>query len=360
MYGDFLPLFKAEDFNACGDEPWELGKGRSKRRADKTGVGRVYLDFILKVHKLCLKHGKRMNLWSDIVLDHPEMIPQIPKDIVMLNWDYGTDGKRIARSHEIAEAGLSFVGCPGTHGWLSHGTRMKTSLQNTSYFARIAKENGAEGFMTTDWGDGGHRQFLGLCLSGMAHGAAHAWHTDGVDDSTHLRRFTRVVFRDTSGRLARNLAFLGADESGQWAYKALVSSLTENKVLATGFAAHRYGLDGIKISDGRLRTRLEKLQSIPWDGGADTDDAFLSKALEEFPAAGRMEGLAYDRALLTRDLCASRPVLPRVLKRHAANMDACAAQFAELWRNRNKPSRLRDNLNGFRAAAREARDLAGA
>ncbi len=53
MYDDFLPLFDAEDFNACGDEPWELGKGRSKARAKRIGLGRVYLDFLLKIHKLC-------------------------------------------------------------------------------------------------------------------------------------------------------------------------------------------------------------------------------------------------------------------------------------------------------------------
>ncbi len=69
LYNDFMPLFDADDFNVCCDETWELGKGRSKKIADRVGVGRVYLDFILKIHRLCNRFGKRMNLWADIVLN---------------------------------------------------------------------------------------------------------------------------------------------------------------------------------------------------------------------------------------------------------------------------------------------------
>ncbi|MCD4699929.1 MAG: family 20 glycosylhydrolase, partial [Phycisphaerae bacterium] len=155
MYAEFLPLFEADDFNVCCDEPWELGKGRSKNRAEKIGVGRVYLDFILKIHKLCRKYGKRMNMWADIVLEHPEIIPLIPKDIVMLNWDYDLDGKRIRRTKEITDAGLSVVCCPGTHGWQSHGSGLAVSMVNVAAFARTARRNGAEGFLNTDWGDFG-------------------------------------------------------------------------------------------------------------------------------------------------------------------------------------------------------------
>jgi len=174
MYKEFLPLFQAEDFNICGDEPWELGKGRSKRQAKKLGVGKVYLNFILKIHKLCQKYGKRMNMWADIVLTHPEIIPAIPKDIVMLNWDYYPEGKWMRRTNEIVDAGLSVVCCPGTHGWQSHGSRMKHAINNVARFSRIARKYAAEGLLNTDWGDFGHRNTLGVSLHGFAHGAACA------------------------------------------------------------------------------------------------------------------------------------------------------------------------------------------
>ncbi|KKM03724.1 hypothetical protein LCGC14_1771530, partial [marine sediment metagenome] len=100
LYEEFLPLLEARDFNACCDETRQIGKGRSRRRAERIGVGRVYLEFVLKIHKLCRKLGKRLNIWGDIILAHPELIPEIPKDIVMLNWAYHARNERLLRTGE--------------------------------------------------------------------------------------------------------------------------------------------------------------------------------------------------------------------------------------------------------------------
>ncbi len=358
MYDDYLPLFDSEDFNVCGDEPWELGKGRSRRRAERTGTGRVYLEFILKIRKLCLKHGKRMNMWADIVLDHPEIIPEIPKDIVMLNWDYNALGRRIPRSNEIAESGLPLVCCPGTNNWQSHGSRLQTALQNVARFAEEAEAHGAEGFMNTDWGDSGHRQFLGVSLCSLVHGASHSWNTGKVKDRKHLCRFTSAVFGDSSGRLSDTLTVLGDDKSGNWAYAALMESLEEPKSLATGFARSRPRIDGVEIRDEWLEDRVRNLKVLKWPKPKPAADRFLAIALEEFVVATKMERLACERVLLARRIRSGRSVPARRLRRHAADLDACSLEFARLWRLRNRPSRLRDNLNGFRNAAREARSLA--
>jgi len=138
LYDEFLPLFDAADFNICCDETFDLGQGRSKARAEKIGKGQVYLDFILKLYAHCQRLGKRVNMWSDILLEHPELLPQLPRDLVMLNWDYDINGRRIARSREIADAGLPLVCCPGTNGWQSHGSRMHESMGNVRQFAAEA------------------------------------------------------------------------------------------------------------------------------------------------------------------------------------------------------------------------------
>jgi len=106
LYAELMPLFSDPNFNVCCDETWELGKGRSKRKVKQVGVGRVYLDFFLKIHRLCEKHGKRMNAWADILLKHPELLGQLPKDITLLNWEYEHNGPNIKRTKEIADAGI--------------------------------------------------------------------------------------------------------------------------------------------------------------------------------------------------------------------------------------------------------------
>ncbi|MFW5742953.1 MAG: glycoside hydrolase family 20 zincin-like fold domain-containing protein, partial [Spirochaetota bacterium] len=227
MYDEFVPLFDAVDFNVCGDEPWELGQGRSKAKADEVGVGRVYLDWMLELRRLSVRHGRRMNMWGDIVLKHPEIIPELPPEIVLLNWDYTPNGRMLTRTNEFAEAGLPLVCCPGTNGWQSHGTRLGVSMRNIHQFVGIAREYRAEGILNTDWGDGGHRNTLGVSLHGAAYGAACSWNyggTPGPESDEFTQAFTAGVFGDESGALASYLQTIGDDEYGQWAYHALLES----------------------------------------------------------------------------------------------------------------------------------------
>ena len=209
LYREFIPLFEADDFNVCCDETWELGKGRSKRRAACIGVGRIYLDFVLKIHRLCEKYGKRMNAWADIVLKHPALLADLPRDIVLLNWEYEHNGANISRTKEITGAGFNLMVCPGTSSWLTHGSRLGNSVENVTRFASEGRRHHAEGLVNTDWGDQGHRNFLGVSLHGFAHGAAHAWHGKGVDNEKFTENFCYHVFGQRTRGMAKALQLLG-------------------------------------------------------------------------------------------------------------------------------------------------------
>jgi len=366
LYGEFLPLFEAEDFNVCGDEPWELGQGRSKRRAARVGVGRVYLDFILKIRDLCHRHGKRMNMWGDIVMKRPEILPDIPKDIVMLNWDYGTSGNRIFRTHELRDLELAFVCCPGTGAWGSHGSRLENALANVSLFAKAARENDAEGLMNTDWGNFGHRHFLATSLCSLAHGAAHGWCSEKVNDARHVRRFCDLVFGDPDGAMAKALTGLGQHPPGiSQSYTALLESLVEARPLTKrghifdGFLIQKnMAIDTLQTTPAGTRRRIEALRAIRWPKPTRPLTPFESLAAEEYRIATVMDEVGYEHIALARDLRKARRVAPGALRRHADRLEAYGEALAHQWPTRNRPSRLNDSLAVFRAGAKEARKLA--
>ena len=359
LYEEFLPVFEARDFNVCCDETWELGKGRSKADADRVGAGRLYLDFLLKLHDLCQRHGKRMNAWADIVLEHPELLGDLPKDVVMLNWDYSPGGRRIPRTREIAEAGLPFMVCPGTNGWISHGTRLRDAIGNVAEFAAEGRRCGAEGLLNTDWGDGGHRNPLGASLHSFAHGAAHAWFGPGVDDAGFTERFCRHAFGQTDGRMAGALRALGdtyriAGQDNPYRcsfYRALVDPLAK---------AEGAGDDSIDLftREGAERVLAELPAAMALPDPAEQPDAFEALAVEELALAARMDLLACRRVLAAKDLRAGKPVAPAELGKLADETADLAGEFERLWLARSKPSRLCDNLALLDAAAREAADLA--
>jgi len=369
LYGEFLPLFEAEDFMACGDEPYDLGLGRSKRRVQRLGLGRVYLDFLLKIRKLCHKYGKRMNIWGDIVMKRPEVLPDLPKDICVLNWDYGPGNERVARNQEFRDLGLPFVPCPGTNNWASHGSRLHVAMENISLSGAAARENGAEGLIIADWGSLGHRVELSTSFCALAHGAAHAWMTEGVDDAKHIRRFTDLVFGDRKGELAAALSRLGESPIGisQPQYNALLERLARPERLVKGghifdgFRVERMlSLDRVTAAhaSARVARRAEKVRAIKWPKPTRTLSAFESLAMEEYAAAAHMEAVGCDRINLARVIRSGEAPDPAALRRHARELEQCAEEHARLWRIRNRPSRLCDNLAILRAGAKEARNLA--
>lgn len=88
IYSDLLPYYTSDLFNVGCDEPFELGKGKSKDLGEKIGIGNIYFNYIMKIYDLTKKYNKKMMLWGDIITQYPELIPQLPKDIIALEWGY--------------------------------------------------------------------------------------------------------------------------------------------------------------------------------------------------------------------------------------------------------------------------------
>jgi hexosaminidase len=339
MLGELAPLLASGDFNICGDEPWELGQGRSKRRAGRIGVGEVYLRFLKKVIAVCRGLGKRANIWADIVLAYPELLGELPDDITLLNWEYEARGPRIARTAEIAASGLPFMVCPGTSGWLTHGTRLSNAMSNVRNFAAAGRKYGAEGLLNTDWGDYGHRNFLGVSLHGLAHCGAHGWYGRGVDEASFTRRFCRHTFGEPSGRLAGAIEQLGQvrDRVGCRLYYALVERVTDKTTEAD------------TIDPSAAREVIEEF-SVPnlWPPAASGLDSFERLALREMKLAGEMDMLACSRGLLLRDMRSGANPASGERRKLSSRIKAMAGRFETLWLARNRRSRLCDNLRLLR------------
>jgi len=360
LYSEFVPLFEAEDFNVCCDETWELGRGRSKRRAARIGAARVYLDFLLKIHRLCRKHGKRMNAWADMVLKYPELLSRLPSDIVLLNWEYEQDGPNIARTKQIAAAGVNLMVCPGTSAWLTHGSRMANSMGNVVNFASHGRRYNAEGLLNTDWGDQGHRNFLGVSLHGFAHGAAHSWHGRAVDNAKFTANFCRHVFGQRMGRMADALRLLGntyvtcghACRNESLLYHALVEPLLPAK------PPERSAID--LMDETGLHKIIDQLSAPTlWPTPQKSMAPFERLAIRELKLAARMDCLASRRALTAKALRTGKTVSSSELHRLSRQTNVMAEDFKELWLARNKVSRLQDNCKLFEWARHEASKLAG-
>jgi len=191
-----LPSFTSTEFNISCDETWDLGQGTSRSLADEIGVGRVYLGHILRARKIAARYGRRIQIWGDILLHHPELIGELPDDVVLLDWHYGPQPE-YPSTRVFGEAGRRFWVCPGTGSWNSVFPRLYGANINIRNLVRDGVAAGAEGMLNTDWGDHGHYQALGLSWYGYVYGAAQGW--------------TGAATRDVDFDAAFGLLFFGPD-----------------------------------------------------------------------------------------------------------------------------------------------------
>jgi len=209
LYDQLLPNFSSPLFNVGCDETWSLGKGRSKEEADAKGVGQVYLEFLDKIHGEVARHGKTMQFWGDIILNHPELIPELPLDCIALAWGYEAGTPYDDKCGKFAEAGVRFYVCPGTSSWNSLAGRTENALGNLLNAAENGLEHGAEGYLVTDWGDNGHWQFLPVSYVGYAYGAGVSWCLESNREMDVARALDAHAFHDSAGVMGQLAYDLG-------------------------------------------------------------------------------------------------------------------------------------------------------
>ncbi len=88
LFAELLPHFRSGLFNVGCDETVDLGKGKSRELCARRGKGRVYMDFLMEIHRRVSGHGKTMLYWGDIIMEHPELAPELPRDAIALEWGY--------------------------------------------------------------------------------------------------------------------------------------------------------------------------------------------------------------------------------------------------------------------------------
>lgn len=211
MFDDLLPNFTSEYANINLDEPFGLGTGQSKARADEIGIGMLYLEYAEKMVEIVRGHGKRTLMWGDILTKHPEAIPFLPKDVTVLDWNYESRVSFEEHGKLLQDAGVPFYVCPGTSSWSSISGRTDNMLHNIADAARNGKTYGADGLLVTDWGDKGHWQAMAVSYPGFAYAAGASWQVDAnVDQIEQLESFLNdCVFHDRSGQVGNLLLELG-------------------------------------------------------------------------------------------------------------------------------------------------------
>ncbi len=175
------------------DEPWDLGRGRSKADCEARTRGVVFSEHVSKVAAIARRLGKKPQFWCD---PHPNEGDGLPRDLIALVWGYEDIDDFNARVMAHRKVGREVWVAPGTSCWNSSTGRTWNRRGNLDH---AASEREAVGLLCTAWGDGGHRQQWPITLFGLADSAMAAWSGAGCYDDR-----------------AAGLQAFGIPEVGQW------------------------------------------------------------------------------------------------------------------------------------------------
>lgn len=364
IWTEILDAFSSPVVNICGDEPWDLAKGRNRERINPERIGSAYIDHILRTHEICARRGRRTQVWSDVVTKHPEEFHRLPRDLSILHWGYD-DKSDYEGTRRFVDAGLDTICCPGTTGWKRVINAMDLSERNISTFARAGKECGATGLLNTDWGDHGHFNALACSWHAIALGAACAWRADHPIADDFDRRFANWL----STSIPANLEVGPHSQTTQWIarvqceakrFHSLVGSRRgEDQDLPLGNVVEllrRTSAIGERCETWRLLwqpiAQMAADATLPnpaeLDAAAQSADAAL-QILNPLPAVNDVNEL--HTALLATQLFVARSRLARGEFRAAPEvlelLRAVAGRFASEWTARNKPSGLSDILTAL-------------
>ena len=335
LHAEYLPLFDSPFFNVGGDEPWELGLGRSRKKCAELGTTNVYIDFMSDIQKLVEKRGRQMMFWSDIVLKQPQSLKRLSKELIALNWGYEGNHPFAREAEHVAKQKIPFYVCPGTSSWNSLIGRTQNMRRNIASAARQGHKYNAEGLLVTDWGDHGHHQYLPISYPGFAVGACESWRTGSSQRLGLAELVNRFFIGESDNSTAATIIELG--QVLELATSPLRNATIFNRLL---FWQMKHEPSTTK--------HLETSQLVACEQALK---ALLARpqATDPILAAELRNAIAMAIHSLHRLLYFRREPLPR--RQLRAEIKALCGEHSRLWLARNRAGGLDESLGHLQKAA---------
>lgn len=182
MIEEIAHCFRSSYINICGDETYDMGRGRNKEYLKRDGNERMYVDFLNRIFEITFENGKIPMFWGDIILQYPNFIQEVNELAIPLHWWYESE----VNEHEfnlLNKNGRPFYTCPGTAGWNHFMNDYKRAYTNINFMLEYGAKHGSVGALITDWGDFGHINTYATSLPLLMYGAAKAWDSTYNKDS---------------------------------------------------------------------------------------------------------------------------------------------------------------------------------
>jgi hexosaminidase len=205
LFAEIDTLFPSRFVHLGADETFELGRGQTAERVQKDGIGKVYLGFLTDIERALRAANpterKRFLFWGDVAMNHPDLVRELPKDLIAVGWWYNPEPRGFDRFLKpFADAGIETWVAPGVNNWSRVYPNFDLALANIQGFIRDGQRLGSTGVLNTSWDDDGEAIF-DQTWYGVLFGAAASWQKGESSIPDFQRSYGRVFHGDTTGAI---------------------------------------------------------------------------------------------------------------------------------------------------------------
>ncbi len=198
-FDELAGIYPGPFLHIGADETFELGQGQTAEAVQQHGRGTVYINYLLRIHQALVPLHRRLLFWGDMAMNSPELVPELPHDMIAVAWEYDPEPDGYARWIDpYTQAGIETWVSPGVSNWRRVWPNFDLSLRNIQGFVADGQQAGCPGMLNTVWDDDGEGLFL-QDWYGVLFGAAAAWQpgTSSIPEFAH--DFGPVFHGDESG-----------------------------------------------------------------------------------------------------------------------------------------------------------------
>ncbi len=158
IFAEVAELHPSKYFHIGADETYLLGQCKDCQRfAGEFGKSKLFVDYVKKMCEIVIGMGKTPVIWADIILDHPEAIHELPRQVIFVDWNYGWPIRHAELIESLVKEGAEFWGATALRSGPDniYCTDWKKHFYNLDTFVGFARKTGYTSMVQTSWSTSG-------------------------------------------------------------------------------------------------------------------------------------------------------------------------------------------------------------
>ena len=163
IFAEIAALHPSDYIHIGCDETRLLGHcKRCRSFVDEHGESELFVNYVSAMCSIVKELGKTPVIWADILLQHPEAADVLPKDVVVVDWNYGWKAGHFGGIDALLAKGFTMWGASALRSspdniyltdWSKH-------FNNLREYIPFCREKGFKGVVQTSWSTSGQYGYI--------------------------------------------------------------------------------------------------------------------------------------------------------------------------------------------------------